>query len=97
MTTELTTVSERVEQYQAGVRNAVGIERDIQAFANRTLGGDLESVDHRLRARLNRIAEQLQLQDIVVGTGRAVSRDSPAKRVFTRREKTLRELGTVPK
>ncbi len=82
---------ERNDLYTSALADAPRVATQIDSFVNRTLGGDLESVDHRLRARLNRIAEQLELSDIVVGTGRAVSRQTPAKRRFSRRESELRD------
>ena len=91
LTSEITSTTERIDRYTSALADATRVETQIESFVNRTLGGDLESVDHRLRARLNRIAEQLELADIVVGTGRAVSRQTPAKRRFSRRESVLRD------
>jgi hypothetical protein len=56
----------------------------MQDWADRTLGGDRESVDANLRARLNRMAEALGLADPIVSTGAAGSRLSPARRAFPR-------------
>lgn len=91
LSNEIASTTERIDRYTSALAKVPGIEKQIESFVNRTLGGDLESVDHRLRARLNRIAEQLELADIVVGTGRAVSRQTPAKRRFSRRESKLRD------
>ncbi len=41
-----------VERYLDGVKDHDRVEGAIQAFVARTLGGDLETVDHRLRSRL---------------------------------------------
>ena len=91
LSSEIASTTERIDRFTSALAKVPGIEKQIESFVNRTLGGDLESVDHRLRARLNRIAEQLELADIVVGTGRAVSRQTPAKRRFSRRESELRD------
>ncbi|MCZ6835152.1 MAG: hypothetical protein O7G85_05195 [Planctomycetota bacterium] len=84
-------VGARVASYRKGLRDQPRVQEALQSYVDRTLGGDLEAVDHRLRTRLNRLGEQLQLNDVVVGTGRAISRGTPAKRRFTRREKELRD------
>jgi hypothetical protein len=55
----------------------------LGAYADRTLGGDLESVDHALRARLNRIGEEIGLSDLSVGTGRSRALESPARAGLT--------------
>jgi hypothetical protein len=67
--------------------------RDIQAFVDRTLGGKLETVDHRLRTRLNRLAEQVKLQGVSVGTeGAGKPRLSPARGKFrTTAQRPLRD------
>lgn len=61
-------------------RDAAIVERDLQAIVDRTLGANLEAVDHRLRTRLNRLAEQSRLQGVSVGTnGTGKPKDSPAR------------------
>ena len=91
LSSDISSTTERIDLYTSALADAPRIKTQIDSFVNRTLGGDLESVDHHLRARLNRIAEQLELTDIVVGTGRAVSRQTPAKRKFSRRDSELRD------
>jgi hypothetical protein len=57
--------------------------RDLQAYVDRTLGGKLETVDHRLRTRLNRLAEMFRLQGASVGTeGSGKPKLSPARSKF---------------
>jgi hypothetical protein len=59
------------------------VARELDQFVDRTLGGKLETVDHRLRTRLNRLAEQVKLQGVSVGTeGGGTARQSPARSVF---------------
>lgn len=66
---------------------------DFDELVNRTLGGDLESVDHQLRTRLNRIGEELAITGLTVGTGQVRKLQSPAKSEFTRKssQKHFRE------
>jgi hypothetical protein len=59
------------------------VTHEIGQFIDRTLGGDFETVDHKLRSRLSRIAEQIRVKNIAVGTsGAARPFASPAKAVF---------------
>ncbi len=58
---------------------------DIHAFVDRTLGGKLETVDHRLRTRLNQLTEQVKLQGVSVDTDGKTGgkqRQSPARSKF---------------
>lgn len=78
------------------------MDAEIQRYADRTLGGNEETVDHQLRSRLNRLVEQFQLQSPTVGPGTAPPRpkESPAKLMFSssqsqiklRKEKDFVEL-----
>lgn len=68
-----------------------GVSRDLQAYIDRTLGPNLEAVDHRLRTRLNRLAEQAKLQGVSVGTeGGGQAKLSPARTMF-RSYRSLRD------
>lgn len=72
-------------------RASAGVQRELQAITDRTLGPNLESVDHRLRTRLNRLAEQAKLQGVSVGTeGAGQPKLSPARSMF-RAYKSLRD------
>ena len=61
------------------------LDAKLQFFVDRTLGGDSETVDHRVRSRLNRIAEECGLAKPAVGTGSISARRSPARRAMSRR------------
>ena len=61
------------------------LDDDLQGIINRTLGEDLETVDHQLRTRLNRIGEELGIAGLTVGTGQARKLQSPARNEFSRR------------
>ncbi|MHC4910758.1 MAG: hypothetical protein ACYTF9_13685, partial [Planctomycetota bacterium] len=52
----------------------------LQAFVDRTLGGDDEQVTHQLRGRLNRIGESIGLTETFVNSSRGTGRQSPARR-----------------
>ena len=68
-----------VERYRAGVDDSLRIRTALQAYADRTLGDNLEAVDHELRTRLNRIGEEVGLSKLSVGTGRVRRMESPAR------------------
>lgn len=86
---ELESARERVEGYRSTLDRNPRLQRQFDELVTRTLGGDVETVDHRLRTRLNRIAEQLELAGPTVTTGRPSSRTSPARLAFPA---SLREI-----
>ena len=59
--------------------DAPRVEGEIRAWADRSLGGDLETVDHVLRSRLNRLAEIVGVEEASVGTGDASALTTPAR------------------
>jgi hypothetical protein len=74
-----------IERYRDAAQDHVLVEDRIRGYVNRTMGGDLETVDHRLRSRLNRIGEEIGLGALSVGTGRVRQLETPAKGQFSRR------------
>ena len=62
------------------------LDDDLQEIIDRTLGSNLETVDHQLRTRLNRIGEELGISGLTVGTGQARKLESPARNEFSRRK-----------
>lgn len=70
----------RLASRETALRDAPRVEREIRAWADRTLGADLEAVDHRLRARLNRIVEAAGVASASVGTGPGRAVGTPARR-----------------
>lgn len=72
-------------------RDAPRIAGKLHAIVDRTLGPDLESVDHHLRRRLNRVGEVVRLAALSVQTGDEKARGTPAERDFPSRWKNLRE------
>ncbi|MHC4217411.1 MAG: hypothetical protein ACYSU7_03040 [Planctomycetota bacterium] len=88
----IVSLTKDVGQFKQAAREHVAVRDGIQGYIDRTLGGDLETVDHRLRSRLNRIGEELGLEALTVGTGRARQLESPARSQFKRRgQEALRE------
>ena len=92
------TLTAQVERLDSDLRRfrvaADDHPRVIQAiggYADRTLGGDRETVDHRFRSRLNRIGEEIGLSAVTVGTGRVKSLQTPARSEF--RHRARRALG----
>jgi len=83
--------SRRLAGYEQAMGDVARVQEELQRFADRTLGGDQETVDHRLRTRLNRIAEEVKLKEASVGTGGISVKRSPARSVF-RRSGSWREL-----
>ncbi len=62
------------------------LDDELQEIIDRTLGSRLETVDHQLRTRLNRIGEELGISGLTVGTGQARKLESPARNEFSRRK-----------
>ncbi len=81
----------QVEQFDKGVEDHARVLEALRRLAERTLGGDPETVDHRLRSRLNRIGEEIGLEELSVGTGRVRALQSPARSQFLRGQKALRD------
>ncbi len=84
LTGELEATAARVEDYRRQLDDAPRVDGELRAYVDRTLGADVETVDHRLRTRLNRIAEAVGLAKATVGTGNATTRKSPARTAFPR-------------
>jgi hypothetical protein len=60
------------------------LDARLSGVVQRTLGERLDAVDTALRARLNRIAEETGLGNLLVSTGSAVDRRSPARAEMAR-------------
>jgi hypothetical protein len=81
--TDLEDATGTVNRIRASLDSRPQIQEQLHRYVSRTLGGDLETVDHRLRTRLNRIAEEVQLQAISVTTSSPRALGSPARGEFT--------------
>ncbi len=68
------------------------VDEQLDALAAATLGSDLETVDHELRQRLNRIGERCGLSELLVNTARSTPRTTPARsQLSSRSERKLRD------
>ncbi len=56
----------------------------LKSFVDHSLGGTAETADSALRARVNRVLEELSLPDASVGTSAAVIQGTPARAEFAR-------------
>ncbi len=83
--TEIAKVEDDLRTYRRARDAHVDARQALRDYADRTLGGDLETVDHRLRSRLNRLGEALGLANLSVGTGPVREKETPAKSKFNRR------------
>src|SRR5262245_10099826 len=72
----------QISRYNQARLDRPKLMTDLKSIAEQTLGSDFETVDHRLRSRLNRLAEHAGIQDKSVGTQSPVRRQSPAKSMF---------------
>lgn len=80
----LSTYRNAIESGRRQRRERPEVAKAIDAFAVRTLGNTVESVDSAVRSRLNRIGGEYGLANLVVTTRPAVPRGTPAKGEFSR-------------
>ncbi len=89
---KIDTARERVEKYRSTLQSSARQNAEIEQFVERALGGDVETVDHRLRSRLNRVREMVGLEKATVGTGSPSVKRTPAQSLFKgSRNRELRE------
>src|SRR5687768_2102659 len=69
------------------------VKAEIQHLVDRTRGGNLETVEPRLRTRLTRLAERAGMTPPSSGNGTSRAKESPAKSAFSRAglQRQLRE------
>src|SRR5690349_3274968 len=80
--TRIADAQSEINKYNQAKHDRKRLDTELKRFENMTLGVDLETVDHRLRTRLNRLAEHAGLQTPNVTTAPPVRRSSPARTVF---------------
>lgn len=85
----IASLQKEIKTARGAIAERPRIAEAIGLLAARTLGGDLETVDHRLRSHLSRVGEEIGLKELSVGTGRARALESPAASEF--RNKELRQ------
>ncbi|MCI0630870.1 MAG: hypothetical protein L0Y44_09485 [Phycisphaerales bacterium] len=74
--------SKQLEVYRNAEEDFARVKVEIQQRVNRTLGGNRATVDHRLRTRLNRLAEHVGIEKSVDTAPVVKPRESPAKAKF---------------
>lgn len=79
---DISEAKSRITNWRRAVDDHDRVRDAIAGVSAMSLGGTGEEVDHRLRARLNRLCEAVGLQSVTIGTGRMVVRESPAKSKF---------------
>lgn len=80
---QIDTASATLSSHRKAQQDARAVNAELATIVDRTLGGNLETVDHRLRTRLNRLAEQSKLQGVSVGTeGSGTPKLSPGRSKF---------------
>jgi hypothetical protein len=91
--TERTDQLAKIDRYRQVLTDAVAKQKErpqldakLQGLADQMLGPSLESVDSEVRRRLNRVCEELGLNDFSVTTGTSIARQTPAKKEFKGRE-----------
>jgi hypothetical protein len=77
-------VQSRLDRYAQARNDRKRLNSDLQNIVEHTLGGDVETVDHRLRTRLNRLAEHVGLANYSVGTAAPARKQSPVRSEFAR-------------
>ena len=89
---KIVTAGDLVGRYRTGRDEHGSVSTAIRAFVDRTLGGDLEAVDHELRTRLNRLGEEIGLRKLSVSTGNVRWFETPARSLPAfRGQRELRE------
>lgn len=78
-------LSDRIATYRAAFDTLPRQNARRDSIVGQTLGNDVESVDHRLRSRLNRITEEVGFDQASVNTSNPTARGTPARRRFGRR------------
>ncbi len=71
---------QRLTNIRAAAERHVALREELQTLADRTLGSTREEVESALRARLNRIAEQIEVASFTVSTSAARPSKSPMDR-----------------
>lgn len=73
-----------LDQFNGERRELARMQDEMQSVADRTLGSERQAVEMALRARLNRISEELGLSGASVSTAKTTGRESPARRSLHR-------------
>ena len=93
---ELISYTERLARAQAEVRRGKLATEALEELRTRTLGGDEETVDHRVRTQLNRLLESLDVAEASVTTTEPKIMETPARSALGKASASLRRLRDEP-
>ena len=88
----------RARLEKAGKEIRIGREaaKALDELRSRSLGGDEETVDHRVRTQLNRLLESLEVSEATVTTSEPRTVETPARSVMGRAQASLRNRRDEP-
>ena len=94
---DLAAYRDRLQKADAEVRRGAQASKALDELRSRSLGGDEETVDHRVRTQLNRLLESLEVSEATVTTSepRTVGTSMP-RSVMGRAQASLRKRRDEP-
>ena len=93
---DLAAYRDRLQKADAEVRRGAQAGKALDELRSRSLGGDEETVDHRVRTQLNRLLESLEVSEATVTTSEPRTVETPARSVMGRAQASLRKRRDEP-
>ena len=93
---DLVAYRERLEKAGQEIRNGRQARKALGELRSRSLGGDEETVDHRVRTQLNRLLESLEVVEATVTTSEPRTVETPARSIMGRAQASLRKRRDEP-
>ena len=93
---DLAAYRERLQKAGQEIRRGRQASKALDDLRGQTLGGDKETVDHRVRTQLNRLLESLQVAEATVITSEPRLVETPARSVMGRAQASLRQRRDEP-
>ncbi len=93
---DLAAYRERLQKAGQEIRRGRQASKALDDLRARTLGGDEETVDHRVRTQLNRLLESLEVAEATVITSEPRLVETPARSVMGRAQASLRKRRDEP-
>ena len=93
---DLAAYRERLQKAGAEIRLGAQASKALDELRSRSLGGDEESVDHRVRTQLNRLLESLEVAEATVTTSEPRTVETPARSVMGKSQTSLRQRRDEP-
>ena len=93
---DLAAYRDRLQKADAEVRRGAQASKALDELRSRSLGGDEETVDHRVRTQLNRLLESLEVSEATVTTSEPRTVETPARSVMGRAQASLRKRRDEP-